>query len=299
MNHENGKKVDMGEKIGIVTDTISDVPEALIKDLGIHIIPTNVILDGKVYRDGVDLKAEIFYQNFHQYKEMASQPVSYEDYALAYKKLTDEYDGLVFIHVSNKLSATFDIAQRVHRDFQNSHNCRVVLIDSLQCGMGYGIAVIAAARMAQQGHNEKEIAAHVTHVLRNTSAFFALPELKYLRRGKKISGLKSLVGMAMKVKPVMSVEAGEIVVKTKLFGEQKNMILSMLDMIRDDIADHPITLAIFQTAAEVSVIESLRSVFQSEFSCKDIFDAYFSPAIGINMGPGCTGIAYYKHPPKA
>ena len=194
MNHENGKKVDMGEKIGIVTDTISDVPEALIKDLGIHIIPTNVILDGKVYRDGVDLKAEIFYQNFHQYKEMASQPVSYEDYALAYKKLTDAYDGLVFIHVSNKLSATYDIALRVHQDFQDSHNCRVVMIDSLQCGMGYGIAVIAAARMAQQGRNEKDIAAHVAHVLRHTSAFFALPQLKYLRRGRKISGLKSLVG---------------------------------------------------------------------------------------------------------
>jgi len=286
----------MGKKIGVVTDSISDVPEALISELGLHVIPTNVVLDGKVYRDGIDLKAEDFYRNFHHYKDMVSQPVSYEDYALAYKKLTHAYDGLVCIHVSSKLSATFDIARQVHQDFRGSHDCRVALIDSLQCGMGYGIPVIAAARMAQQGRSLEEITAHVAHVLENMSAFFALPELKYLRRGKKISGLKSLVGMAMKVKPVMAVEAGEIVVRTKLFGEQKNMILSMLDMIREDIAGRTITLAIFQTAAEVSVIESLRAVFQSEFNCEAIYDAFFSPAIGLNMGPGCTGIAYYKHP---
>ena len=227
---------------------------------------------------------------------MASQPVTYEDYALTYKKLTYEYEELVFVHVSSKLSGTYDIARNVHNDFKNSHNCRVVIIDSLQCSMAYGIPVIAAARMAQKGRSIEDIAAQINHILNNMSAFFAVPDLKYLRKGKKISGLKSLVGTAMKVKPVMAIENGENVVKTKLFGEQKNMILTMLDMIREDIAGRPITLAILQTAAEVSIIESLREVFQSEFKCMDIFDAYYSPSIGLNMGPESTGIAYYKHP---
>ena len=106
----------------------------------------------------------------------------------------------------------------------------------------------------------------------------------------------STVGMAMRVKPVMAVDKGELAVRTKLFGEQKNMILSMLDIIREDVAGRPITLAIFQTAAEVSVIESLRGVFPSEFNGKAIFDADGGPAIGLNMGPGSTGIDWYKHP---
>lgn len=162
--------------------------------------------------------------------------------------------------------------------------------------MAYGIPVIAAARMAQKGRPMEDITAQIHHMLKHISAFFAVPDLKYLRKGKKISGLKSLVGTAMKVKPVMAIENGENVVKTKLFGEQKNMILTMLDMIREDIAGRPITLAILQTAAEVSIIESLREVFRSEFKCVDIFDAFFSPSIGLNMGPESTGIAYYKHP---
>lgn len=289
----------MGKKIGIVTDNTSDIPEALKRALGIHTIPTNIILDGKAYRDGIDIKVEDFYRNFHTYKEMVSQPITYEDYALIYKKLTYEYDGLVFVHVSSKLSGTYDIALQVHNDFKDSHNCQVEIIDSFQCSMGYGIPVIAGARMVQKGRSLDDVTAHVNHVLKNMSAFFAVPDLTYLRRGKKISGFKSLMGMAMKVKPVMAIENGENVVKTKLFGEQKNMILAMLDMIREDIAGRPITLAILQTAAEVSVVESLREVFQSEFKCHDIFDAYYSPAIGLNMGPESTGIAYYKHPLRA
>jgi fatty acid kinase fatty acid binding subunit len=289
----------MGIKIGIVTDTTSDIPPDLKQTLNIHTIPTNIVIDGNIYRDGVDLISEEFYRDFHHYETMVSQPVTYEDYALIYKKLTYEYDGLVCVHVSSKLSGTFDTALKVHNDFKNSHNCQVVVIDSLQCSMGYGIPVIEGARMAQKGHSIEDITHQVNHILRNISAFFAVPDLKYLRKGKKISGLKSLVGTAIKVKPVMAIENGENVVKTKLFGEQKNMILAMLDMIREDISGRPITLAILQTAAEVSIIESLRDVFQTEFKCVDIFDAYYSPAIGLNMGPESTGIAYYKHPMRA
>jgi DegV family protein with EDD domain len=286
----------MGEKIGIVTDTVSDVPEDLKQALGIHTIPSNIVLDGKTYRDGVDIKAEDFYRNFHSYRQMVSQPVTYEDYALTYKKLACDYDGLVCIHVSSKMSGTYDVARQVHNDFKDSHGCRVAIIDSQQCSMAYGIPVIAAARMARDGRPMDAILSQIKHILHNISAFFAVPDLKYLRKGKKISGFKSLMGMAMKVKPVLAIENGENVVKTKLFGEQKNMILEMLDMIREDIAGRPISLAIQQTAAETSIIRSLREVFESEFNCQEIFNAHYSPAIGLNMGPESTGIAYYKHP---
>jgi fatty acid-binding protein DegV len=102
--------------------------------------------------------------------------------------------------------------------------------------------------------------------------------------------------MAMKIKPVMAVEKGGFVVWTKLFGEQKNMILSMLNVIREDMSGRPITLGIFQTAVEVSLIESLRAVFQVEFQCQGILDAWFSPAIGLNRDPGCTSVAHCNHP---
>ncbi len=286
----------MSRRIGVVTDSTADVPQHLQHELDIKVIPVSIIIDGKYYRDGVDMQVQDFYRNFDQYGQMHSEPVSYEDYALVYKGLTNEYDDLICIHCSGKVSATYHNAVAVHRDFQGSHNCRVAIVDSLQCSMGVGIPVLAAARMAREGADFEAIMAHVELMLRNMSTYFGVTNLKHLRKGKKISGMKSLLGMAMKVKPVLSFEDGQITVKTKLFGEQKHMLLEMLDMIRKDIAGRPITLAIMQTAAEASIIQRLRSVFESEFRCKDVLDAFVSPSIGLNTGPDSTGVIYYKHP---
>ncbi len=286
----------MGHKIGIVTDSTADVPRHLQRALDITVIPVSIIIDGKRYRDGIDIQVQDFYRNFYQYAKLHSEAASYEDYALEYKKLTHEYDELICIHCSSQLSATHQNAVAVHKDFQSSHSCRVTIFDSRQCSMGIGIPVMAAARMARQGADADAIKAQIDLMLDNISTFFGVPTLKYLRKGKKISGLKSLLGMALKVKPVLSIEDGQVNVKTKLFGEQKNMILEMLDMIREDIAGHPITLAIMQTAAEASIVSRLREVFESEFDCQDVFDAYITPSIGLNSGPEVTGVIYYKHP---
>ncbi|MDJ0809972.1 MAG: DegV family protein [Desulfobacterales bacterium] len=286
----------MARKIGIVTDSTADVPQHFQHALGITVVPVSIIIDGQRFRDGVDMQVQDFYRNFSQYGEMYSEPVSYEDYALAYKKLTYEYDDLICIHCSSKVSATYQNAVDVHNDFNSSHDCRVAIVDSMQCSMGVGIPVMAAARMAQTGKDFDTIVAQIDLMRGNMSTFFGVTNLKHLRKGKKISGLKSLVGMAMKVKPVLSFEDGQIMVKTKLFGEQQHMILEMIDMIREDIGGRPITLAIMQTAADAAIIQRLRSVFESEFDCKDVFDAYVSPSIGLNTGPDSTGVIYYKHP---
>nr|MDJ0875590.1 DegV family protein [Desulfobacterales bacterium] len=289
----------MARKIGIVTDSTADVPQHFQHALGITVVPVSIIIDGQRFRDGVDMQVQDFYRNFSQYGEMYSEPVSYEDYALAYKKLTYEYDDLICIHCSSKVSATYQNAVDVHNDFNSSHDCRVAIVDSMQCSMGVGIPVMAAARMAQTGKDFDTIVAQIDLMRGNMSTFFGVTNLKHLRKGKKISGLKSLVGMAMKVKPVLSFEDGQIMVKTKLFGEQQHMILEMIDMIREDIGGRPITLAIMQTAADAAIIQRLRSVFESEFDCKDVFDAYVSPSIGLNTGPDSTGVIYYKHPMDA
>ncbi len=286
----------MGRKIGIVTDSTADVPQHYQHKLDITVVPVSIVIDGKRYRDGVDMQVQDFYRHFDQFDQMHSEPVSYEDYALIYKKLTHEYDDLICIHCSSQVSATCQNALAVHEDFQASHNCRVAIVDSLQCSMGVGIPVMAAAQLAQNGADFDTILEQVDLMRRNMSTFFGVTNLKHLRKGKKISGMKSLIGAAMKVKPVLSFEDGQIMVKTKLFGEKKHMILEMIEMIRDDIAGRPITLAIMQTAAEASIIQRLRSVFESEFECKDVLDAFVSPSIGLNTGPDATGVIYYKHP---
>ena len=138
----------MGRKIGIVTDSTADVPLHFQHALGITVIPVSIIIDGKHHRDGIDMQVQDFYRHFRSYGKLYSEPASYEDYALEYKRLTYEYDDLLCIHCSSKLSATYQNALDVHNDFKNSHTCRVTIIDSRQASMGIGIPVMAAARIS-------------------------------------------------------------------------------------------------------------------------------------------------------
>ncbi len=115
-------------------------------------------------------------------------------------------------------------------------------------------------------------------------SYMAIPTLKYLKKGKKINGMKAMFGLALGVKPVLEMCGGKMQIKTKLLGKQKNMILSMMERIKEDVAGRPIDLSIIY-AGDNKLINSLREVFDASFECKDVYISRFSPSIAINTGP--------------
>lgn len=277
----------------VVTDSTADIPAKTAKNLGIEILPVNTVLDGKVYKDGVDIGIEDFYKKYEDYKSMHTDPIPYQEYALAYMRLTKQYDKLLIIHCSSALSENYNTALKVQKDFTN-HNCQVEIIDSKSCSMGFGVAVIEAAKALKAGKEFGSAVYEANRVLKNTTSYLAIPTLKYLRKRKKIGGFKSLLGLTLGVKPVLGFEDGKLAVKTRLFGNQPNMILSMLDMIKKEIGGQPITLAIAH-GRDKSVATNLKGVFEQTFDCRDVYTTYFGPSISINCGPEAIGVMYCKH----
>jgi len=278
----------------IVTDSTADIPRDIIQQLGIKVIPVNVHLDGRLYKDGEDLTTDQFYAGYDNFKEMRSEAVKYEEYALSYMQMTQQYDEILIIHCSRHVSETYNVAVKVHEEFRTSHRCKIEIIDSKSCSMGLGLIVIAAARAAIKGVSFIENVALVNNMVPQMCSYMAIPTMKYLKKGKKIGGFKALMGIALGVKPVLEFDDdGKFAVKTKLFGKQKNMILAMMDSIRKDIGSDPITLAIVHSR-EKGVVDSLKGVFESSFKCKNIYVGCFGPSIGINTGPEATAVMFYK-----
>jgi len=277
----------------IVTDSVSDIPQEIASQLGIKVIPVNVILDGMTYKDGVDLDKALFYENYDNYASMHTEAVTYEEYALAYMQLTQQYDELIIIHCSRHVSETFSVAEQVHDDFKDTHQCRVAIVDSQSLSMGLGMIVIEAARSALRGETFLQNLAIARGMIPRMNSYMAIPTLKYLKRGRKISGFKALFGAALGVKPVMTVVDGKPTILTKLFGRSKNMILSMMDRIRQDIGSDAINLAIIYSR-ERGVVDSLKGVFESSFQCKNVYVGRFGPSIGINTGPETTAVMFHK-----
>jgi DegV family protein with EDD domain len=269
----------------VVTDSTADLPEDLIEKYGIKVIPVNVILNGKTYKDGVDISRTSFYNRFDDYREMSTEAIKYEDYALQFMQMIKIYDEIIIIHCSSHLSESYSVAVQVNDEFNGDGTCKVAVIDSGQCSMGMGMIVLAAAVAMQQGKPFQQVISIINRTRKKMNSYMALPTLKYLKKNKKITGVKALIGSAMGVKPVLEfTEDGKMAIKTKLFGNQKNMILSMMDRIKKDVAGRPINLSIIY-AGNKNLVQNLKDVFESTFDCRDVYVARFGPAITINAGP--------------
>ena len=278
----------------IVTDSTADIPADLTAELSIKIMPVNLILNKTSYRDGVDVTRDAFYENFATYSSMASEPVRYEDYALTLLQLSQHYEEIIAIHCSSHLSDTYAVARNACDEFVKKGKCRIAVIDSGQCSMGLGMIVLAAARAVKEGQSFEQTCRQIEDTRKSVHSYMAIPKLKYLRKGRKISGMKAMFGLALGVKPVLEMQDGKMQIKSKLLGQQQNMILSMMDHIRQEVADRPISLSIIY-AGDDKLVNSLKDVFDSSFDCRDIYISRFSPSIAINTGPESYAVFFIPY----
>ncbi len=278
----------------IVTDSTSDIPEYILEKSNIMVLPVNVILNGRTYKDRTEIKIQEFYKNFETYKTMKTSAVSYEEYSLIYLQIIQKYDEILIIHASKELSETYKNAVQAHERFKNKHKCRIAIIDSKQCGMGLGLVVTEAAKDMQEGLDFDQIVKNSRLLSSQIITYMAIPTIKYLRHSKRISGVKALFASAFGVKPVLGMEDGKLILKTKLFGKQKNILLLMLDSLTKDIGKSEVTIALAH-ARSTEYVDDLKSTFSSVFNCRQIYISYFGPSIGINTGPDTMGITFFKH----
>ena len=142
--------------IKIVTDSASDMPVELADSLGIEVVPVNVIFGSEQFKDGVELSADEFYERLidGEHHPTTSAP-SIGQVVQIYEELGQDADGIVSIHVSSKLSATYGVAEQAAA--QASVDCPIKVIDSLQASQGVAMSVIAAAKVANSGAGLDEV----------------------------------------------------------------------------------------------------------------------------------------------
>ena len=195
--------------VKVVTDSISDLPADLAADLGITIVPANVYFGTTEYKDGVDLTADEFFDKLMNGPDFptTSQP-SAGEFSDTYTSVSDGVDGIVSVHVSSKVSGTFNSA-RQGAEHANV-GCPVEVLDTLQASMGIGLIAIAAARAAQAGGSIEEVTAVARSAIERCQFMALLDTLEYLQKGGRIGKAQALVGTLLKVKPIIILLDGEV-----------------------------------------------------------------------------------------
>ena len=274
-------------KVAIVTDSTADLPPSLAGSREITIVPLTLNFDGHSLLDGVDITPSEFYRRLPNATShpTTSQP-SPGRFAEAYEALLAEYDAVVSVHISQKLSGTFESAQQAA---EMTDPARVHVVDSEVVSMSLGLVALAAATLAGQGAPAKVIAEKVEAMRGEVQTYFSVATLEFLRRGGRIGHASALLGSVLQVKPVLCIRDG-LVTPLERVRTFERALQRVIELARGVDRGHGICAIVGHAGAD----EDAERVGRELAPIADtLMIQPLGPVVGAHAGPGVVGVGCY------
>lgn len=272
--------------VKIVTDSAADLPPTLAEELGITVVPVYLRFGDEVYRDRVDISEGEFYQRLlHDPIHPSTTQPSPQDFATVYDKLSRDADGIISIHISSKLSGTYNSAVQGKKMVRNQ--CPIEIVDSQTLTIALGLIVIQASKMAKSGMSLQQIVDEVGKIIPNVHLLILFDTLKYLAKGGRIGKAKALLGSVLNIKPLLTVRHGELVPSGQVRTRSKGMG-RLLDFVNNATEIQDLAILYSTTPDEAkSLVERTSNIFPKEQTIL----ARLGPGLGVHGGPGILAIA--------
>ena len=273
--------------IRVVTDSVSDIPADIVEELGITVVPAYVRFGNEVYKDGVELTTDQFFDRLMNGPEFpaTSQP-SVGDFSETYASVAEGADGIVSVHVSSRVSGTVNSAQQGAGI--SDVGCPIEVVDTFQASMGSGLVAIAAAEAARDGGSLEEVTAAAKDAIERAQCICLLDTLEYLIKGGRIGKAKGMLGSLLRIKPLIIIRDGEVHDLAKERTRRK--AISRLDRTAREFGPLESVAVMYSTSRDEAerLAEALRpAVAGGEMPTV----ARFGPALGTYVGPDALGIS--------
>ncbi len=276
--------------VRIVTDSTADLSPSVIDEYDISVVPLKVLFGMEEYADGVDLTADSFLEKLSSNNifPKTSQPAS-EEFKQQYERLLESNftTDIVSIHLSSKLSGTFNSALQGRKNLSSPD--RVSVFDSKTASLGMGMMVIEAARLARVGKSKEEILHRLTEIQSRSGIYFTIDTFEFLVKGGRVGKARGFIGELLNFKPILKIVDGEIVPVAKARGKEK-LVDTVIALLKTDIEDNKrVRFAVGMSNADIT---DLVDRLQTEFAVKPelVFD--IGPVIASHTGPGAWGVYY-------
>ena len=273
--------------IKVVTDSTSDLPADVAESLGIEVVPLNVHFGSDVYKDRVNLMPDAFYDKLINGDVLptTSQP-SVGEFIDVYERLGSDADGIVSVHVSEKLSGTMNSARQASQ--QANADCPIEVVDTFQVSMGVGICAMEAAEVANSGGDMNQVILAARNAVTRSQCFFMLETLEFLQKGGRIGKAQALIGNLLKIRPMLILQEGEV----HPLGRERTRRKGIAKLV-DTVAElAPISgLAVMYSTGPDEAQTLAQNVSKFMIEGREPMMLQIGPVIGTYAGPDTLGIA--------
>lgn len=282
-------------KVAIVCDSTASIPEALLTELDIKVVPFYIHHEEKVWRDLVDIHHDEFYRWLPTVENLPTTAYPGPgDFLQMYEKLAAEGAlDILSIHLTSKNSGTVQGAQMASEmAAEKLTGVRIKVIDTLNVAMCHGWMVIEAARAARNGIDMENISTMLQRMIPVTDMIQTADTLKYLHMGGRIGSAAHLLGNMLQIKPLIGMRDGVIVPLGRERSRSK-AYAAMADLVEKALGPKSKIKVAYVHAAAHDEAEKIRTLLEARLTCVETIIAELSPALGVHSGPGTTGICYF------
>lgn len=289
---ERGVIARRDPKVQIVTDSTADLPSDLVQAHGIAVVPLTVAFGKEVFRDRVDIQPGQFYKMLTTNKaHPKSSPPLQADFAGRYREWLAQGHEVVSLHISSKLSKTFEHASAAADEVDASGVLSVV--DTGQVSAALGMLALFAARMAARNETAATIRERLLDMAPRIHTLFVVDTLEFLAKGGRIGKARALVGGLLGIKPILGMVDGEVAPVDRVRGGRAAHP-RILELLHKRVEKgRPVVAGISHANAPVWA-DRLRALVRDQFQVAELIQTEVGPVVGANVGPGVVGVCLFQ-----
>lgn len=276
--------------IKIISDSTCDLTPEQVQRHNIRIVPLYVVFDEESFMDGTEIDTEKLYEMVEKKKILpkTSAP-SPQDFYNIFESEIEKGNKIIYIGLSSKLSSTIQNAKIAAEEFDAGS---IEIIDSENLSSGIGLLVMKAADYREKGMDLQKIAENVRDLIPKVRTRFIINTLDYLYKGGRCTALESFVGSLLRIRPIVTVKSGTMILEEKIRGRREKILSNMLENALSDkeLMDDA---RVFVTHSNAQAdAEYIKKELLHKLKVKEITISNAGCVISSHCGPGTVGILY-------
>lgn len=278
--------------VQIIADSACDLPQDIIEEYDIKIIPFNIYKGETEYLDGETISPKEVLEGMREGIHYKTAQITPQAFQAVFSNYYKENKDCIYIAFTSQLSGSYQAAEVVKRQLiAEKPDFNLQVVDTKCASVGLGLIVYFAARLAARGRNSEEILKAVYYYSRHMEHIFTVDDLEYLRRGGRISRASAFVGGMLNIKPVLNVEAGKLIPIKKARGRKKAVtsLLNYMEERGDKLSLQTIGICHGDVPERAN---NLKERIEKKFGCQKFIINTIGGVVGAHAGPGTLSVFF-------
>ena len=275
--------------VKIIADSTCDLPEALLTQYDITILPLSIVKDGQFYRDRIEITPQDVFAHVDAGGALCSTAaVNVSEFTDCFAQYSSRYDAVICITLSAEMSSCYQNACLAAASFSN-----VYAVDSRNLSSAQGLIALDAARLAAEGYAGHEIVRMLNEETGKVQSSFLLDRLDYMRKGGRCSAVAALGANLMHLKPCIAVKDGNMGVGTKYRGSFEHCMVQYTKELLEHSPNSRGDIAIVvHPAADRDAVEATIRTLKEDGRFREVYEARTGCTVACHCGPNTIGVMF-------